>query len=69
LWSGVVTDEMPREVKVNKKLSTADHSDNKTTFNEIKRRCCELIMSEEWDRILHPLFASANGWIFISTSE
>ena len=39
VWSGVITDELPSEVKVNKKLSTADHSDGETTFDESKRRC------------------------------
>ena len=30
VWFGVVTDELPSEVKVNKRLSTADHSDTLT---------------------------------------
>lgn len=43
----MVTDEMPSEVKVNKKSSTADHSAGKATFDESKRRCLSFIMSEE----------------------
>lgn len=30
MWSVVVTDEMPSEVKVNQRLPTADHSDTVT---------------------------------------
>lgn len=69
MWSGVVTDEMPSEVKVNKRLPTADYSDGETTFDKSKRGCYELVMSEEWDGFPHSLFTSANEWIIISTSE
>ena len=34
-----------------------------------KRRCCEPVMGEEWDRSLHLQFASASDRIDIATSE
>ena len=42
---GVVTDEMPSEVKVNKRLSTVDYNDM-ITYRHSKRRCFEPVMSE-----------------------